>query len=297
MVEERSGLQKIKEISKDFWFCIVDINLLKEQDINARLMKENMMKQLSANIKKRGQLESLPFCALVNNTIEIVSGHHRVKASKMAGLKEIPILLDVSGLTRSQIASKQLAHNSINGFDDIDTLKEISKIITNVDDMLESFLVQEYDVKKEELSSLIHIKSDLDWKQISLVFLDNQLENLENFLKNLYSNPDIVLVADVRSFDDFCKALKKTQKIQDVKNVSSAVDTMVKMCNRFFDENGYEKDRAYVSVSKILGGSSCSKTAGEKIKKAVDSVVKKGLASSKWEALEYLAERWNNGEK
>ena len=44
MAEKRDGIQKIAEIGKDLWFCIVDIALLKEQNINARIMKENMFK-------------------------------------------------------------------------------------------------------------------------------------------------------------------------------------------------------------------------------------------------------------
>lgn len=298
MAEKGNGVQKIAEISKDLWFCVVDISLLKEQDINARIMKENMFKQLTANIKKRGQLESVPFCCLdENGKIEIISGHHRVKASKMAGLTEIPILLDTSGLTRSQIAAKQLAHNSISGFDDPDILKEISKIITNVDDMLESFMEQEFIEPQEALSPLVHIKSELDWKQISLVFLENEIKDFKEFMKRLEQLPQEVWVGDVRSFDEFCKALKKTQKVQDVKNVSAAISAMIRICNRYFDENGYEKNRSYVSVSKILGGATCSKEAGEVIKEAVSKIVKNGEAKSKWEAMELLARRYLNGEK
>ena len=42
----------------------VSLDALKEQDINARIMKKEMQDQLTANIKKRGQLESLPLLAL-----------------------------------------------------------------------------------------------------------------------------------------------------------------------------------------------------------------------------------------
>ena len=298
MAEQRNGIQKIAEISKDLWFCTADISLLKEQDINARIMKDNMFRQLTANIKKRGQLESVPFCCLTkDDKIEIVSGHHRVKASKMAGLKEIPILLDTSGLTRSQIAAKQLAHNSISGFDDPDILREISKIINNVDDMLESFMEQQFIEPQETLPPLVHIKSDVDWKQISLVLLDNEIEDFNLFLKQLEQSPKEVWAADVRSFDDFCVALKKTQKVQDVKNVSAGVSAMTRICNRYFNENGYEKGRNYVSVSKILGGATCSKEAGETIKEAVTRMVKNKEANSRWEAMELLARRYLDGEK
>ena len=54
-------------------------------------------------------------------------------------MKEIIAIVDVSGLSRSKIAAKQLAHNAISGFDDDSTLREIVKMIDDVDDMIESF--------------------------------------------------------------------------------------------------------------------------------------------------------------
>ena len=290
MAEEREGLQKIKEISDGLWFCVVDLSQLQEQDINARMMKDNMLKQLSANIKKRGQLESVPFCCLKDGKIEIISGHHRTKAAKMAGLKQIPILLDVSGLNRSQIAAKQLAHNSISGFDDEDMLREIAKYITDVDDMLESFFVQEFDVPEASMDQFVHIKSDLDFKQVSLVFLDHQMEDIAEFFRKLDQSPDYIGLAEMNQFKEFCAALKKTQKVMDVKNVSAAVGTMVQICNEYYGENGYADGETYVPVHRILGGATCSKKAGETIKKALTKIVKEGKANSKWEALRVMAE-------
>ena len=52
----------------------VKLTDFREQDINARIMKTEMQKQLTDNIKKRGQLESLPFCALIDGKIAALSG-------------------------------------------------------------------------------------------------------------------------------------------------------------------------------------------------------------------------------
>src|SRR6266699_1322539 len=46
-----------------------------------------------------------------------ISGHHRTRAATAAGLSELFVLVDVTGLSRSQIAAKQLAHNAIEGQD------------------------------------------------------------------------------------------------------------------------------------------------------------------------------------
>ena len=71
-----------------FGLVIAKVKLtdFREQDINARIMKTEMQKQLTDNIKKRGQLESLPFCALIDGKIEIISGHHRIRSAKDSGV-------------------------------------------------------------------------------------------------------------------------------------------------------------------------------------------------------------------
>ena len=156
-----AGVRVLADLGNKILVATVDINLIREQDKNAHIMKPEMFRQLAENIKNRGALESLPFCALTDK-IEVISGHHRLRASKEIGLKEITVLLDVSGLTRSQIAAKQLAHNAINGFDDPSMLKEIAKLITDVDDMIESFIGK--DILGEPLPN---------WKK--LIFADGRL--------------------------------------------------------------------------------------------------------------------------
>ena len=156
MAEEQSkGIQQIEgcEVIYDMGSGLViakfPLDKVKEQDINARIMKNEMQDQLTANIKKRGQLESLPLFVLVDGKLEIISGHHRVKSARAAEMKEIIAIVDVSGLSRSKIAAKQLAHNAISGFDDDSTLREIVKMIDDVDDMIESCLVMGYDRMEE----------------------------------------------------------------------------------------------------------------------------------------------------
>src|SRR5438552_334118 len=63
---------------------------LREQDINANVMPVGMFNALVANMRKNGALESLPLCATrvaTPHLIEIVSGHHRVRAAVQAGIE------------------------------------------------------------------------------------------------------------------------------------------------------------------------------------------------------------------
>ena len=90
MAEEQSKkYEMIYDMGSGLIIAKVPLDGVKEQDINARIMKNEMQDQLTANIKNRGQLESLPFFCLVENQIEIISGHHRVKSARAAGMKEI----------------------------------------------------------------------------------------------------------------------------------------------------------------------------------------------------------------
>lgn len=286
--KEIQGIEEVADLGSGISLCYADVNILKEQDLNARIMKEDMFEQLVQNIKKRGQLESLPYCAVVGDKVEIISGHHRIKASKEAGLKKIPILLDYSGLNRSQISAKQLAHNSISGFDDKDVLREISKLITDVDDMLEAF-VDVTPLQVDEETPVVHIGSELDWKQISLTFFKHQLDDLNELVKNLDQKPDVLGVARLSDFDEFVKTIKATQKFEDVKNLSTAVSVMIDIINEKFKKDGYFDNKPYVPLSKVIGGSSVKKEYAETIKNACDKLVKEGKATTKQEALYILS--------
>ena len=141
--------EKIYDMGTGLIIAKVQLDKVREQDINARIMKKEMQDQLTANIKNRGQLESLPLLVEKDGVLEIISGHHRIKSARAAGMKEIIAIIDVSGLSRSKIASKQLAHNAISGFDDPSILREICKMLDDVDDMLESFIGK--DIMEEPL--------------------------------------------------------------------------------------------------------------------------------------------------
>jgi hypothetical protein len=100
----------------ELWRFNVDETI--EQDLNARAQPKEMFERLTATIGKDGRLEALPFLAQTQRGLEIVSGHHRVRAARAADVTDIYGVVDVTNLTRDQIAAKQLAHNAISGYDD-----------------------------------------------------------------------------------------------------------------------------------------------------------------------------------
>ena len=110
--------ESIADMGAGLIIAKVATSFLREQDINARIMKNEMQRQLTDNIKKHGQ-----------------------------------------------ITAKQIVHNAISGFDDQSTLKELVKMLDDVDDMIESYAGK--DILKEpdaELDKYLSPTVKFDWK-------------------------------------------------------------------------------------------------------------------------------------
>lgn len=278
----------------------VKLTDIREQDINARIMKTEMQKQLTDNIKKRGQLESLPFCALIDNRIEIISGHHRIRSAKDSGiLQEIFVILDTSGLRRSQIAAKQVAHNAISGFDDQSTLKEIVKMIDDVDDMLESYIGK--DILGEpmaELEKLLSPKVEFDWKNVTFSFLPHQIKDMEKLVSVLDSiGTDVLGIADIEQHKPFIEAITKYQQFANVKNTGAAVHCMIRATEQMFEDLKFDDSSEWVQLTTLFGSPAIPKEAADVITEALKKMTDAGIvgAKNKWQALEYWAADYISG--
>ena len=293
MADEEKRYQVIHDMGSGLLIVKVQLDSLVEQNVNARIMKDQMQDQLTANIQKRGQLESLPLVALIDGKLKIISGHHRIKSARAAGLKEIYCLLDVSGLSKSQEAAKQLAHNAISGFDDQSTLREIAKMISDVDDMLESFVGK--DILEEpsaEFDKLISPAVQFDFKAITFAFLPYQLKNLELLVKHLEKQgAEVIGTAPYELGKQFAETLAKYQQFQDVRNLGAAVASMVEATNEKMEIAGYDPAGEWTYLTKIFGSNSVPKEAAEVIEQALKKAEKEGVVTkrNRWQLIEYLA--------
>src|SRR5690348_6201715 len=96
--------EKLIELGNGLELWKTNPSEIREQDVNARSMTPKMFERLQKTIERDGRLESLPFCATTDKGLEVVSGHHRVRAATAAQVPLIYVVVDISGLTRSQIA-------------------------------------------------------------------------------------------------------------------------------------------------------------------------------------------------
>lgn len=212
----------------ELWVCT--IAALKEQDVNAQIMTPAQFDRLTENIRTRGQVESLPYCYLARNNpgpAEIVSGHHRVRASRAAGLTEIPVILDRREMTRSQIVSKQLSHNALTGTSDADMLKELLKQVTTVDDLLATGLPENLlPTVDPNPTPITQPRADFDWRTVTFTFLPHQLDNFKTLIEHLNGAQDLVGVAPLDGFDTFAKALGGYSRIRDVRSIGMVIDLL-----------------------------------------------------------------------
>lgn len=292
------GVSFIYDMGTGLWICKVPIDKIREQDINARIMKSDLQDRLTSNIKDRGQLESLPLLAFVNDRLEIISGHHRYRSARAAGMKEMVCIVDVTGLTRSKIVSKQLAHNAIEGIDDQDTLKELCRMIDNVDDMIASAINEDFFKHvNAQIDKIATRSTKFDFKQILFTFLPHQEKALNDLIEKA-PKADMAGVADINQFSDFVNALERTQKFQDVKSVGTAIYLMVHSALKELDANGYtDVDMEWMPLSKIFGGAVIPKECGEVIKKAISKAEKDGECdkNTRWIFVESLCRNYLEG--
>lgn len=299
MASEAKRYQVIHNMGSGLLIVKIPLDAVVEQDVNARIMKNEMQDQLTANIAKRGQLESLPYLTEDGNKVRIISGHHRIKSARQAGIKEIYAILDVSGLSRSQEAAKQLAHNAISGFDDQSTLKEIVKMISDVDDMLESYVGK--DILAEpmaEFDKLISPAVQFDFRTLVFAFLPHQLQNLELLVKELEkAGPEVVGVAEYEQGKRFVETLSKYQQFQDVRNLGSAISSMIEAANEKMDIAGYDPAGEWTYLTKVFGSNSIPTEAAQVIQQALKKAEKEGVVSKKnrWQLIEFLCADYLGG--
>lgn len=293
--ESKIRYEQIADMGSGLIIAKVPAECIREQDINARIMKNEMQRQLTDNIKKRGQLESLPFCALTEEgrRIEIISGHHRIRSGKDAGMKEFFVILDISGLNRSKIVAKQIAHNAISGFDDQSTLKELAKMLEDVDDMIESYAGKDILAEPEaELEKYLSPTVEFDWKNLTFTFLPHQVADLQKLIDALENTkPDFLGVASIEQHKPLMETLTKYQQFANVKNTGAAIHAMIKTTEQMFENIGYTGDSEWVQLTSIFGSSAVPSEAAEVIQEAVKKMIEEGVVGpkNKWQAIEYLA--------
>lgn len=221
----------------------VNVEDLKEQDLNARYMKAEMFERLTENIRSDGRLESLPFCAVTERGLEIVSGHHRVRAARQAQIFDIFCIVDVTGMSRDRIKSKQLSHNSIDGYDNSEIVKRIYDSIGDAKARLEAFVPEEL-VEKFKKVSVGDVNVDMDIQQIQMMFFKYEQHCVKKLEQYLNEN-DEAYAAEISTFEKVKKMIAETGKEY---NIRAAGTIFARLCEIALSRyEGSDLDHKYLA--------------------------------------------------
>ncbi|MFC9604564.1 ParB N-terminal domain-containing protein [Streptomyces niveus] len=227
------------QIGEDLYIRWVDVTSLREQDINAQVMQPRHFERLTGNIRKRGALESLPYCHQPGGEgpIEVISGHHRSRAARSAGINRIPAIIDTRKMRRSEVIAKQIAHNELHGNPDKDVLAQLVSMIDNVDDLIATGLDEDQLPTVEADDTKLAIPhGEFDWRAATLMFLPHQMDDFKDAMTAIASGTDLVGVASADQFEDFASAVYAFGRSKDVRNFTTMVALLTDIARREVEE-------------------------------------------------------------
>jgi hypothetical protein len=291
MVTEYTATEKVISLSDGLEIWRVQLDDLYEQDKNARTMSPETFDRMVANIKGRGELESLPLVHLApDEKFYIISGHHRARAARSAELKVIPVLVDTSGLNHSQVVSKQLAHNSIQGVDDRQLLSQLYQEMKTVEDMLASHL----DPKMLDLADsfkgikIEDLRVDFTGRTVVFAFLPSEEERFKELAERIPKDVDLVGTSTEEFHKTFISTLNRVGVECEIRNVGAMVSKMTDLVAEWLGEE--IEDETAVPLGALFGRTTVPPVTAKIIEEAIEKTVGDGTPDKeKWLALEQWA--------
>lgn len=200
-----------------------------------------MFEQLTSNIGSYGNLESVPLVGIRSGEarMEIISGHHRVRAALKAGITH-GLVLCYADITESELRAKQLAHNSISGTSDPAIVRQIYERIDGLDLQMEAF------IDPDTLAALpppvsfapIDVSPLANARTITLVFLPVLAQDFEEAITLLSPDTDTVYLASREAFDGFADAVQATRDGLKVYSKPSAIAAMARLAKQALADSG-----------------------------------------------------------
>jgi hypothetical protein len=218
------------------------VERVEEQERNAQVVPPEAMERLTETIRRDGRLESLPFVVRRQRgedvRFEMVSGHHRLRAARAAGLDTIIVLADTHDLNRSQVVAKQLAHNNIVGSPNPQVVAELFAEIDRMEDALESYVNPELLERfiEENVTPIDVDEPPPEWHSVKIAFLPEQFAEWERLLDRLTGEEEMLLLSDMEGFAKFQEAVVTVKHVQDIRAVSRQLARICELAHERLDE-------------------------------------------------------------
>ncbi len=216
----------------------VPLGSLREQGINARYMSKKKFDTLTKNIKDRKALESLPLTTPNKDRPHeffIISGHHRVRAAKAAGLAEIYILVDESIEDMDDVRVKQLAHNALSGEDDSSMLKQIYDQIADLEKRLQTGISDDEMILQLDPVKIKEVDLEMEFKLLQVFFLKGGKAKFDEAIRLVDEDAEII-VGDFPAHKAFTKAVKKVKNVEEIRNSGAILTKMAEIIIQYYKE-------------------------------------------------------------
>jgi hypothetical protein len=205
---------------------------------NARFMRVEQYQRLVENIKRDGCLTSVPFAILQSERYYILSGNHRVKAAKDAGLTEIMVLYTDQALSHSQQVAIQLSHNAIAGQDDLAILRELYDEINDV--VLKGYSgLDDVVLGRMEPPNLDPLsEKGLEYRIVSIAFLPDEVERAEAMFSKVLEQTtgDQTWINRRSDYDRMLDNLTAAKSSAGIKNTATAFGLLLDLAEKHLDE-------------------------------------------------------------
>jgi len=199
---------------------------------------DESLKELSESIKEHGIIQPI-IVRKLKNSFEIVAGERRWRASKMAGLKEIPaIIKEFDDQQVMEIALiENLQREDINPIDEAKAYKA---------------LIEKFNLTQEEISKRVGKSRSAIANSIRLLNLDERVQNM--VLKGEITNGHAKVILSLQDKDkQYVVANKIQEKNLNVRETEKLIKTMFEE-KKITNKNMKEKD----SYAKDLEDDLCS---------------------------------------
>ncbi len=209
---------------------------MRPADINAHFMGKRVYDQLVANIKRDGNLSTLPFCWHdTAGKIHILSGHHRIDAARDAGVEALLYLYTDGELTADERTAIQISHNSLVGEDDLAILKQQWESIASLDARLYSGLDDERFKTFDPITLGAFNEKDIRFETIELLFLPAEIERINAILKQLGKSKRVRHLGLVDQYDTLADALMRLKDASTIFNSATAFLLMAEAADLYCD--------------------------------------------------------------
>lgn len=180
---------------------VADIDVDPEQP--RRVFEEKSLEQLSSSIKEFGVLCPILVRITAGGTYRVVSGERRLRAARMAGLTEMPVVVDSEDEKDSNILAKQLVENLQR--EDLSPMERALAI---------GHLREKYSLSIREIAQKLGVSKGVVQRSLEILGLP---DDLQAALINGASESKVLLLAqisDLAQRKDFISKLDLLTRVQ-----------------------------------------------------------------------------------